>query len=275
MPEDESKFVPSEAIEQVKTPETVEQTQMDLGLTPEDEVKEILSNKPYKRVSQEALSLLVPHRIYEVAKNPAKIEIRPLHIEQGEISILVLEKDYVELLTDDQAWRQWESDIEVALKAQEGKRFKVTPQAPESINRLHAKFRTEIDKGELSLSDRILMISKLRIHPSNSQALYVGDFDGESHQGIGQDFYKNILPALANDLGLRFIIGQNHAGNISFFKKTLGRYTMDEIKPEFQSTLLSDNIARDDKFSTIQFLYVEDIEKYVSKDKIRPYENRT
>lgn len=259
MADNESKFVPPEAVELTKTSE---QTQADVGLSSlQTEIRDILDKKPDKQVSKEALMLLIPNRVPEIATNQNNIEVRQLPNQPGEISLLVIEKDYPKELTNPQSYSQWQKDDEAALEAQAGKSFKTTPEAPESINRLHAKFRTQINQGELSLKDRVLMTCRLRLYPDNPEALIVGDFDGEAHQGIGHDFYKNTLSSLAKSIGLRFIVGDNHSGNFSFFKDTLGRYTLAELKPEFQKTLFP---GRSDDQFTIQFLYPEDIKKYVN-----------
>ncbi len=280
MSDSESKFVPPEETGEAKTPDgfeqpiTPEQTQADIRLSLESEILEFLEGKRTE-LSHEALLLFVPGRLREIAKNPDMIEIQPLRKEPGEISILALEKEYPVVLTDPKAWAKWHQDIEAALKAQEGRNFKINPPAPRSVNRLHARFMTKIDEGELSLSDRILFTAKLRLHPDNPQALFVGDFDGETHQGIGRDFYMNILPSLAKELGLRYIVGQNNVSNITFFTETLARYTKDELKPEFRIRLFSESITNADQNFTIQFLYDEDVEKYVNKDKIKRNADRT
>ena len=64
-------------------------------------------------------------------------------------------------------------------------------------------------------------------------------------------------------MGLRFIVGQNNAVNSSFFMETLGRYSVQELKPEYQRTLFPGKLG-DFRF-TIQFLYPDDVEKYVEK----------
>lgn len=270
MTDNESKFIPPEVIEQPRPAETVEQTQADFRSDPCVEIKDILSGKPYRSISEQALQLLIPQRVRELATNPDKIQVRPIRIEQGEVSILVIEKDYPDQLTDHNAWTKWQEDISTALKAQEGKNFKITPQAPRSVNRLHARFISKIDEGEIRLTDRIIFSAKLKLHPANPAALFVGEFDGETHQGIGQDFYTNTLPPLAKKIGLRYIVGQNNVSNITFFRETLGRYTKEELKPEFQTRLFSESVTNADQNFTIQFLYNEDIEKYIREDKIKP-----
>ncbi len=248
-------------------PEPVEQTQADLRSNELNEINDVLTGKSPESLSAQSLSLFVPKKVYEIAKDSRNIEIRPIGSEKTQVSVLVLEKNAAEGLTNPEAWKQWEENYAAALDEQAGKAFRKTPPAPGSVNRLHAKFKSEIDKGELSINDRILMTVRVGIYRENPQALMVGDFDGEPHQGIGQDFYKNVLPQLARNLGLRFIIGDNRTQNVSFFTETLGRYTLDQLKPEYQETLFPGRAGWQD--FTIQFLYPEDAGKYVEKDKIR------
>lgn len=205
------------------------------------------------------LSVLVPQRVREVAQNPDKIEIQQLRNEKGEVSLLVVEKDYPQELTNAEAYAKWQEDIKAAMEAQKNKPMKVLPNPPLAVNRLHAKFRSEIDQRRLSINDRVLMTCKFRIYPYNKKALYMGDFDGETKNGIGQDFYMNTLPNFAKNLGLRFIVGENRMANYTFFKDKLKRYAIDELKPEFRDLF----IENENELFTIQFLYPEDIEKYV------------
>ncbi|MCF7834130.1 MAG: hypothetical protein K9L98_02115 [Candidatus Pacebacteria bacterium] len=238
-----------------------------LGTAVKKEIIGILSKKSSQKATQETLAAFVPERVRSVAVNPKNIELYQLSDEQGEISVLVLEKDYPTKLTDKEEYSKWKHNIELAKQVQERVRFKILPNAPTSVNKLHAKFSSLIDSGYLSLSTRVLMFTKVLLYPSNPEALFVKDFDGETQQGIGQDFYKNQLPVLAKNLGLRFVVGQNNGGNFTFFKDTLGRYTQEDLKPEFRVVLFPDHI--NDRFFTIQFLYPEDIEKYVQKEAIK------
>lgn len=213
----------------------------------------------------EVLEALVPSRIRKVVSNPANLEVSRFRNSDDELSIIVVEHDYSEQLTDKSAWEQWRANIEAIKKEQEGNLITFLPEAPEGINRLHARFGSEVDSGRFSLSDRILMTVGISVLSEVPDALYVGDYDGEVRQGIGSDFYQNTLPEFARKLGVRFITGLNDAKNISFFVNTIGRYTYWDIKPEHREQLFPDtdpNIASTN-FSTVQFLFPEDKEKYV------------
>lgn len=237
-------------------------TVLDEGVR--SEIMGILSQNQHEEViSQDVLLSLVPQRVRDIAKNKDNIEVRQLRGEGGGISVLVIEKDYPDELTSPEAYLRWKQDIEVAKKAKEGKTVKILPRAPAGINRLHAIFSSDIDQGKLFFSDRILMTCKLRISPENPKALYVAYIDGESHRGIGQDFYRNTLPTFCRNLGLRFIVGLHNSKNLSFFTDTLGGYTPKQLKPEFQNTLFP--FEMNNPFFVIQFLYSEDVEKYVDR----------
>lgn len=105
----------------------------------------------------------------------------------------------------------------------------------------------------------------MKVLEGNPSALYVGDYDGEENQGIGRDFYLNTLPAVAKQLGFRFITGANNGKNISFFLQTLGRFTYNDIKPEFRNALFpnANPQSSDIDLWTVQFVNQEDIAEYV------------
>jgi len=229
-----------------------------------DKIISILSGQRNESIPENILAELIPQRVFDIATNRDNLEVHRLGDKPEEISILVIEKDYPQQLTAQEDWNKWQEEKAKARKSQKGQMVKILPNSPNRINRLHAKFNSDINAGTLALADRVLMTCKLRLYPDNNQALYVGDFDGETHQGIGQDFYKNTLPSFCKNLGLQFIVGKNNAQNISFFKETLGRYTVDELKPEYQATLFPGK--HKDKFFTIQFLNNGDVDVYVAKN---------
>lgn len=246
----------------LKTNKTLDEVSKIISDSIKNEVKEIFSDTPYEKVSEETLRYLVPQIIYETANKPENIEIRQLDNETGEISILVLEKNN-ENLTDESIYKKWKDDIAKSKEEQKDRWMQILPPAPKEINRLHAKFESGIDKREIQLSDKILMTCKLRLYSDNKEALYIGDFDGEKGKGIGKDFYKNILPKFCNNLGLKFIVGKNNGQNISFFKDKLERFGIKDLKSEYQNTLFPNKI--NDDFFTIQFLNDNDKEKYLKK----------
>lgn len=220
------------------------------GPPPTSEIAKILRGEHAEAISQKELATLIPETVRSVASNPDQIEIRQMSEEQGVFSFLIIERNAPNILTDPNEYSRWKADIQM-------------PQHPNSVNRLHAKFDSYIDHGELLLSDRVLMTCKFKLYPNNPQALYIADFDGEEHKGIGQDFYKNTLPDFCKRNDLRFIVGQNRVHNISFFKKTLGRYSNEDLKPEYRRMLFPGAFL--DGHFTIQFLYPDDVEKYVEK----------
>jgi len=222
------------------------------------------------QLPDETLDAFICDRIKEIASNGQNLEITRVNRNSSELSIIIVEHSYPQLLTDANIWEQWLSDIKTAKERQKDEIIKVLPKAPDEINRLHAKFRSEIESGRFCLTDRILMTITLRTFPESPLALYVGDYDGESHQGIGTDFYLKTLPDLAKKLGFRFITGLNDPKNISFYTKNLGRYLITEIKPEYQKQLFPNAQPTDPDFSTIQFLYPEDTKKFVTNPHGKP-----
>lgn len=206
----------------------------------------------------EFLKLLVPTRVHELSTNDDSMDVFRFGEDKDETSIMAVERSCPHELTNPEIWQDWLSAIEDTRRKMAGQLIKVLPEAPSGVDRLHARFRNEIESGKISLTDRILMTCRMRVLPENPLTLYVGDFDGETHKGIGSDFYNNTLPNFARKLGFRYIIGQNNARNISFFVGTLGRTMYRDIKPEYRSQLFPSS-----DFQTIQFLYPEDRDKFV------------
>lgn len=206
---------------------------------------------------------LLPQAIIDAARNPEKIEIKPIRDHEEEMNMLVVEHDYGGL-TDEVDWAQWIHDIE-NTEEEPGSGIVFAPHAPPTVNRLHAIYRDKIQAGELSLSDRILLTCKLRFQENGAPKLYVADYDGEKGLGGAIQFYTKILPSLAKQLGIRFIVGQNDGENLSFFTDKIGRCTYDQLKPTSKALLFPDsdeNFAQN-HFTTIQFIYPEDIQERV------------
>ena len=227
----------------------------------EENIKNLLLSNSHESLSNNALLEFIPDSIYHLAENPEAIELKELQGVDGEIHFIVLEKNSSKTLTDPDIYHDWKNEIEAVLKV--GGKMRIHPEKPLGVNHLHAKFRDMIDTGDLKLSDRIFMSSKLKISPDNKKALLIADYDGEIGKGIAQDFYLNKIPELSCKMNLRFVVGENNSGNISFFKEKLNRYLLSDLKDEYRNTLFPGH--SNDPHFTIQFLYKEDIEKYVEK----------
>lgn len=225
------------------------------------EIAKILRREHAGAISEQELASLIPDAVRRAAKNPDQLQIRQLAQEPGEFGFFIIEKNFPYTLTYPDEYAYWKQEIQRAREDQAHKKVRVLPPAPNGVNKLHAKFSDYIDRGDLSFSDRILMTCRLKLYPDNPQALYIVDYDGETGAGIGQDFYKNVLPEFCRRNGLRFIAGQNRVHNISFFLKTLGRYSNEDLKPEYRKTFFPEGSL--DSLFTIQFLYPEDVEKYI------------
>lgn len=212
---------------------------------------------------------LVPDRAFSIAENPNNVDLVLRESGGGALSLMVVERGYQQKLTDEVAWQKWQSDTNVALREQEGKRLKVLPPAPQGVDRLHAKFRNDVRAGTLSLKDRILFVLKLSVKMDAPNTLYVADYDGEIGKGIASEFYKKTLPETIKKLGFRYIYGQNNIKNISFFADTLKRARVVDIRPEFREQFFPGISINDPRaqLDTVQFLYPEDEAKYRIPDK--------
>lgn len=222
-----------------------------------DKVMRALQQNTNEAFPSELLLDLLPQKIRGLALNPENLEVRQISKLGKSFEILIIERDYPGLLTDVNDYEAWKKKCKQGV----GTGLRVTPKPPSTVNKFHHKLSSMVEEGTLSLSDRVLLQCMLEICPHNPQVLRVGNFDGETHSGIGTDFYKNTLPDFCKKIGVRFIIGWNNARNIGFFRNTLGRSLREEIKPEYDQFLFgaSPYNANED---TIQFLYPEDAIKF-------------
>jgi len=220
--------------------------------TRDDFSKSVIKNftiNENKDISQDILLSLIPQKVFEAARNPENIIIKQFDKGDGNFSVIVVEKDYPIELTNEDDYNKYLEKREKRKKLD----AKGMLQKPKSMDRLHQQF---FEPANLSFSDRVLMECTLNISKSNPTILQVVNYDGEKHQGIGQDFYKNILPNFARQNECRFIIGLNNSANSSFFIEMLGRYPIYCFKSEFRAELPC--LVVD---TSVQILYEEDKKK--------------
>ncbi len=217
-----------------------------------------------------SISDLIPKSLLEAARNPEQVEIMPLRQVDDELNLIVVEHNYGGQ-TEEATWSEWLKAVKDAEEKGAGRRIVYLPPAPPKIDRLHARFSSEIESGRFSLSDRILLTVTLRIHTHGENKLYVKDYDGEKGLGVAKEFYTSTLPRLAKELGIRFIIGENHAGNLLFFTEKLGRYTYWQLKPEFRQGLFPDVVpnSKMGELVTIQFVEPDDVPKYILAEEVK------
>lgn len=108
-------------------------------------------------IPQQYYGVFVPKRVNEIATNRANVELIPDSQSEGGISFMVVERNLEKPLTKREDWNAWQADIEKTRRENEGELFIVLPSAPPTVNRLQARFSDKINKGELTLNDRILM----------------------------------------------------------------------------------------------------------------------
>ncbi len=226
-----------------------------------------MQNEIKNRLFSSDITRLVPEAVVKVAKNPDQLEVISLIEGDDEINLIIVEHNY-ENLTDEQEWLEW---IDAVESAEEESSSGITfwPDPPSEVNRLHAKFITDIKNGRFSLTDRILLTCRIKIHEGSNKMLLVEDYDGEKGLGIAKDFYTNVLPHLAGEIGLRFIIGYNDETNTGFFTQKIGRYTCEQLKTEAKEKFFPEINPNSEKFTTIQFLHDSDVRRYVQEGEIK------
>lgn len=126
--------------------------------------------------------------------------------------------------------------------------------------------------GDIKDNERILL--KLWIFNRNKEILYVHIYDSIEGKGVAKEFYQELLPKLAKKTGVRFLTGYNSQDNIDFFisKKHLGRHLITDIKPEYRQFFIPEYQGGNALY-TVQFLYPDDIEKYIETPEPNSHES--
>ncbi len=214
------------------------------------------------------LEILIPEKAKEMASNYDNVEIIRLDDSRESLSFIVIEKNFSEEISDREEWDSWSKKINEEKQNKKEDEIHFFSKKPESVNKMHAKFREEINSGIINLSDRILMSVKIKVLPEMPEGLFVADYDGESKRGLASDFYKNNLEDFARTLGFRYILGINESKNVSFFKEKIGRFLYEDIKPEFRESLFptSNSSTIEKSPPSVQFIYPEDKEKFVEEN---------
>lgn len=215
----------------------------------------------------------IPKSLIEATTNPQKLEVISIYNEGlNTLTVIIVEHDYVWQEAENLEWNEYIIAFDQAKK-QDDNDFdaKFNPDLPVGRNRLRAKSLNYINDGQLSQSDRVMLVCELRVVSGIEKILFVSNYDGETGLGIATDFYTNVLPKLAKEAGIRVIAGTNASSNLSFFLDKLGRYTFKQLKPEVKDSFFSTNrpAENDEEFNTIQFLDETDVEKYVLAEAIK------
>jgi hypothetical protein len=211
------------------------------------------------------INLLIPQTIFDIAKNPDNIDAVSIKQNDGWLSFLIVERNHHETISN-QEWLEWWANVNMALKQK-----KSPPKPPQNIGPLHRRFRKEIDNGLISLSDKIYLACSVKINVGKINSLYVCNYDGEKDRGIATQFYTQVLPKLAGNLGLRYLAGYVSKSVLPFFTNKLGRYTCQQLLPEERTSFFpkAEFDGYENELLTVQFLHPEDVEKFVIPEEIK------
>lgn len=221
-----------------------------------------------KDLPRELYASFIPARVYEVAEHPQDLKIVPLPGDGSDgPAFAVVDVGVSTPVTNVDIYANWRA-AETGPNKKRG--FRIVEAAPEGVDRLHGIYYSEIDSGNIGLNDKILMVLKLKNYDVSPDVLVVSNFDGETKQGIGTEFYTSHLPNIAKQLGIRYISGMNNAKNITFFAG-LGRTKVKDIKHEFrqkffpQTNDIEVGLDGPEENYTVQFLYPEDKSQYINQ----------
>ncbi len=225
-------------------------------------------------LSPEALQVLIPRRLYEIADDPKRVSIIPTISSESILQAVMFERKAIPA-SNPESLSRWIESIRIKQEAekekaeQEGKNYRFhTPPTPEEIDEQHVHFYKLLLEGELTAYDYITNDIALigEYEPDVLNVSEYNDRDELHGKGVGKSFYAN-LRTIAKKMGYRYITGSNNDRNLSFFTTTLGRATLPQIKAEFRHKFHYNPDDNKTKTYTIDFLYDEDKTDIIDEDK--------
>lgn len=108
-------------------------------------------------------------------------------------------------------------------------------------------------EGLITSTDRTVFSCELSTDWYCRDTLIVNRYDGVRGLGIATDFYTNILPTFASELGFKYILGENNSNNINFFTEKLGRVRYEDLPRNIRMSMPLPPWT-DPEFCTVQIL---------------------
>lgn len=196
---------------------------------------------------REALrALIIPPRILELAENPAGVDLVVLSQDTQSVEALVVEHRSEPVSNIESLYNYWEQ------------RLTGQGEIPPDVDDYMASHIRFLLDGTLGLNDYVT--TELYLVLAGNAQLRTGDYLDRvalRGQGIGTSFFGNLREG-AIAMGMRYMIGQNNKQNISFFRDTLGRYTLNQIRPEFWEEFTEEPEGTEPTLFTVDIFYEED-----------------
>lgn len=191
-------------------------------------------------------ALIIPRRILELAEDPSKVNLVVLGQDKQSVEALVVERRSEPVSNIDSLYTYWEQ--------QRTGQGELPPDADDYKAR---QIRLALG-GILGPNDYVMNESSF-VLPGNAQLRIdeYGDRAALRGQGVGKSFFGNLKRG-AIAMGLRYTTALNNQQNIDFFRDTLGRYTLDQIRPEFWELFTSEPEGLDPSLFTVDIFYEED-----------------
>lgn len=205
--------------------------------------------------------LAVPREMYAVADSVDGVQLALVNHKKDKLEVIVYERKNQPLGNREALQKLLDGEITHNEAEAQG----VDPQ--------HLNFDMELGEGTITPEDYVFTGFDLEV-PSKNQILVNTYLDRKAlrGKGIARGFYNN-LRTIGVEGGFRFILGVNvnHETNLDFFKKKLGRVSLNQIFADkkkvfkFGETYGIPEVAR-----TIEFLHPEDKQLYVDPTKNLP-----
>lgn len=194
--------------------------------------------------------MLIPERLLTLAPDPGAIDVIPIGQSATEIEALVVARPFTPIV--DRRGRT---------------RMLRPPNKPSNIALHQARL---VREGKLQSGGEALLYLHMIAGDNGQLSIESLDDRPQLHElGIVTSLYER-LRETGRELGFRFIVGINDTErSLRFFKKR-GRYSLDQILPDKQSTFepLPEDIDSYRNF-TIDFLHQDDIRQFVAPKFLR------
>lgn len=181
---------------------------------------------------QDVAEVLIPRRILELSQDPTAVHA--LVSEGGKnMGIVVYERTSLPLsnLESVKQWHKERSSPRLLPNSQE--------EAPEGIDYMHLRFLYELEKGTLTVNDKVYFQYLVDIpngYPYVAETRNYTDRKELQRQGIGTSFYNRYEDVLKR-LGFKYLTGSIISPHPKFFRKNRTQYDdlPDNIKEELPS----------------------------------------
>lgn len=170
--------------------------------------------------SDGALRHLIPKKIFDLAVDPTKIQLKLVNREEGNVGFYIVEPRSTPLPAED-----------------------------EMLTRYHE----DVDSGLLDRADFVAAYVDLERKGARELEVIFAVHPDLRRQGVGREFYDRLRTVAING-GYRYLTGQNNETNIAYFTQVLGRKPLGEVDAAISAEIRTNH---NDDIENEQFFTVD------------------